>query len=125
MIIFYNKKTGEIVGTIDGRIHGEDHLKMWVGTKEENDRVIIQWKPGKEHFEVIERDVEIGGTEVSDKTGEVWWKPTIKRVKEKIKVIDYEPDHVQKEIWVEIEKNQSVIKKYKVDLKTKELTLKS
>jgi hypothetical protein len=43
MIIFYNKKTGKIVGTIEGRIHGEDHLNMWIGSKEDNDRLICQW----------------------------------------------------------------------------------
>ena len=29
MILFYNKKNGEIFATIDGRVHGEDQLKMY------------------------------------------------------------------------------------------------
>lgn len=27
MILFYNKNTGNIFGVIDGRVHGEQHLK--------------------------------------------------------------------------------------------------
>lgn len=45
MIIFYNKQTGNIVGTIEGRVHTEQHLKMWVGSEKENDRVVINWTP--------------------------------------------------------------------------------
>jgi hypothetical protein len=44
MIIFYKKKTGRIVGTIEGRIHGEESLKQWIGDKEETDRIIFTWK---------------------------------------------------------------------------------
>lgn len=50
MIIFYNKQTGDIVGTIDGRVHDETHLNMWVGGREENDRLIVQWKSDGEDF---------------------------------------------------------------------------
>lgn len=45
MIIFYNKQTGDIKGTVNGRVHDEGHLKMWVGDKEETDRLVVQWKP--------------------------------------------------------------------------------
>ena len=45
MIIFYNKKTGAIVGTIDGRIHNTEHLKMWIGDKNETERIISRWVP--------------------------------------------------------------------------------
>jgi len=83
MIIFYNKTTGKIVGTIDGRIHREEHLKMWVGNKEETDRIIVNWK----------------------KTGK-----------------EFEPDHKQKDLFIELDKKQSDIYKYRVDLKTKELS---
>ena len=40
MIIFYNK-TGEIIGNIEGRVHGDEHLKMWVG--EDTERIVCQW----------------------------------------------------------------------------------
>lgn len=41
MIIFYDK-TGKIIGNIAGRIHGEDHLKMWVG--KDTERIVCQWE---------------------------------------------------------------------------------
>jgi len=41
MIIFYDK-TGNIVGTIDGRIHDEAQLKMWIG--EGTERIVCQWE---------------------------------------------------------------------------------
>ena len=44
MIIFFNKKSGNIVGTIEGRINGEDHLRMWIGSTNENGRIVCQWK---------------------------------------------------------------------------------
>lgn len=47
MIIFYNKETGKIEGTIAGRVHREDHLKMWVGNKDETKRIVCNWKKDK------------------------------------------------------------------------------
>jgi hypothetical protein len=43
MIIFYNKKTGKIVGNIEGRIHTNEHLNMWIGDREETDRIVCNW----------------------------------------------------------------------------------
>jgi len=100
MIIFYNKKTGKIVGTIDGRVHNKTHLKMWVGDKKENDRLIIDWKQtGKE----IERKI------IVDKKLKI------------LKLKEYEPQTSQREIFIEIDKNPRKLKEYKVDLKTKQL----
>lgn len=41
MIIFYNKSTHEIIGTIDGRVHSEQQLKMFIGDPKEVDKIII------------------------------------------------------------------------------------
>jgi len=46
MIIFYNKKTGDIFATIDGRVHDKDHLNMSVDNgigKENIGKYIIGW----------------------------------------------------------------------------------
>jgi hypothetical protein len=52
MIIFYNKTTGEIVSVIDGRIHPSEHLNIWVGDKENFDRIIVNWQHiGEGNFE--------------------------------------------------------------------------
>lgn len=43
MIIFYNKKTGDIVGSVDGRVHPASHMEIWVGSREDNGRIFCQW----------------------------------------------------------------------------------
>lgn len=51
MILFYNKKTGDIFATIDGRVHNEDHLKCYVNNgdlkDEEIGRYIIGYMENK------------------------------------------------------------------------------
>lgn len=44
MIIFYLKDTGEIIGTVGGRIHQPEELKMWMGDPQQTERIIIEWK---------------------------------------------------------------------------------
>jgi hypothetical protein len=62
MIIFYNKKTGRIVGTIDGRVHGDEDLKMWIGSREDNDRLIFEWVKNKKGlFEPNVQDKNLKG----------------------------------------------------------------
>lgn len=43
MIIFYNKSSGDIVGTIGGRVHSPAHMKMWIGDENETDRLVFEW----------------------------------------------------------------------------------
>ena len=50
MIIFFNKTSGKIIGMIEGRIHQSEHLKEWVGDREKNDRLVIEWVKNKEGF---------------------------------------------------------------------------
>jgi len=49
MIIFYNKKTHEIIGTIEGRVHPEEHLKVFIQPgnvpKEDIGRYIVPFEP--------------------------------------------------------------------------------
>lgn len=109
MILFYNKKTGNIVGTIDGRIHNEGHLKMWVGTKEENERLIIDWIP----------------TKFYDKEGkEVGKKAVNKKGESLVFTADFTPNHKQKEIFVEIEQRKKRLTDFKVDIVSKLLVSK-
>lgn len=44
MILFYEKETGKIIGNIEGRIHDESHLRMWIGDKDKTERIVCQWK---------------------------------------------------------------------------------
>jgi len=43
IIVFYSFKNGKIIGTIEGRVHQEDHLKMYVGDPKTTGRVICSW----------------------------------------------------------------------------------
>ncbi len=47
MIYFYDKKTNDIVGTIQGKIHNKEQLGMWIGDKEKIGRVVVHWRPTK------------------------------------------------------------------------------
>lgn len=100
MIIFYNKTTGQIIGTIEGRITTAPQLNMWVGNKEETDRIIIDWKPTK-YFDKA-------GNEVASDSPDLF-------------TADYEADHEQKELFADIEKRKVKLKDFKVDIKTKNL----
>ena len=115
MILFFEKDTGKIVGTIDGRIHSEDHLRMWIGDKDKTDRIIVNWKVVGSKKVTVEREVFRG----RDKKGE----PVIEIVKERIKVNIYEPDSTQKDIMVELDKRSIKLSDYKIS-KDKKLVKK-
>lgn len=89
MIIFYKKQTGEIVGIIEGRIHSEQHLKMWVGSKEENDRIVCNWEVIKKYKDEKGRDISV-----------------------------YEPEN-NKDVIYQLDQKKIKLKDYKVDIKTK------
>ena len=103
MIIFYDKTTGKIEGTIDGRVHSEDHLKMWVGDKAKTERLIVNWKPVKWYDEK--------GKEVDKNSKEVF-------------TADFTPDHSQKDIFILLDKQPSNIYNYSIDTVTKKLIKK-
>lgn len=48
MIIFYNKFSGHIVGTLEGRVHSKAHLNMWIGGKEDVERLWVEWVKARE-----------------------------------------------------------------------------
>lgn len=103
MIIFYNKFTGAIEGTIDGRVHDEQQLKMWVGEQSETERIVIQWK--------AKRWLDPEGNEVDENAVDAT-------------SIVYEPDHPQAALIAEFERRTTSIYSYKIDLQTKELVQK-
>lgn len=114
MIIYYKKPTGEIVGTVDGRIHTEEQLKIWIGDPQETDRIIINWKPIK----WFDKD----GNEVDQFDKDEKGIP-------KAFTADFEPDHGQAELVMSFDRNQQTNKKeniyhYKIDIKTKAIIKK-
>jgi len=63
MIIYFNKDTGHIEGATNGRLHGKEHLNMWIGDPEKTDRIIIEWKKvinveGQGDYQMFEPDHE-------------------------------------------------------------------
>ena len=115
MVIYYNKKTGIITGTIAGRVHSSLQLNMWIGDKKETDKVIIEWKPVNEKFEIVEKQViESYGV---DEEGFDY--PIYRTIKQKIKTVDYEPDHAQKELIMDFAEGKKDIYSYQLDLETK------
>ena len=117
MIIFFNKKTGAIVGHIQGRFH-TDHMNMWLGNKKETDRIVVEWIPnGKERVEVQESvDFEDVGT---DETGEAIYKKVTK--KEDIVIKEIEPDTEQKDLFIKLDQDPMAWHDFKVEVKTKKL----
>lgn len=45
MIIFYDKESGRIIGAIEGRVHSQEQLAMWVGDPDKTERIVCHWKP--------------------------------------------------------------------------------
>lgn len=118
MILFYDKTTGEIRGTIDGRVHSEEHLKMWIGNNTE--RIIITWKPVHTEYKVVEKKIVID----YKKDEEGFDQPVYKSIKQKVKTIKYEPDTSQKELITDISDGIKNINLYKINIKTGKLILK-
>ena len=113
MIIFYDK-AGKIVGTVEGRIHSEEHLKMWIGNKNEIKRIVLDWESvevGEDETEE-KKMVEVG----KDKKGEVLYKQKI--VKKKIPKREWQPKKYPK-FTKKIDKGKENIRDYKVDLDKK------
>ena len=102
MIVFYNKITGAIVGTVDGRVHPKEHLNMWVGDKAETDRIIVNWKAVK-YFNRKGEEID----PVKNKK-ELW-------------SADFKPIHKQVDLFIGLDKEPMSVYNYKVDIKTKNL----
>lgn len=120
MLLFYDKKTGLIVGTIEGRLHSKSHLEMWVGEKKDTERIIINWKPTREKIEIVESKVFVEYKK--DKDG--YDIPIYKKIKQKIKTSEFEPDHLQKQLFIDFETGKERVYDYKVDVNTKQLIKK-
>lgn len=103
MIIFYNKNTGQIIGTIEGRIHSDEQLKIWIGDKSETERIVVNWRPVKWY--------NSKGEKVSKDSPDVF-------------TADFEPDCPQKDIFIEIDKNPIKVYDYKVDINSRLLVKK-
>lgn len=103
MIIFYEKDSGVVLGTIGGRIASDPEKTMWLGEEGKVERIIIDWIP----------------TAWYNKDGQV-----VDENDPSIFTADFIPDHPQKELFKNIDKGVENIYDYKVDLKTGEFVKK-
>lgn len=113
MIIFYNKKTGAIIGTVDGRIHDKDAditIRPQGVPKEDIGKEIIKFK--SIYGEVEEPEM---GLQLVDKEKQTFKQVQIgtKMVK---KVVDMIPDVSYKDLISDFEKGKKSIYDYKVKL---------
>lgn len=112
MIVFYSRDTGEIIGTIEGRVHTAGQLNMWIGEKQEVDRLVLDWEPVRKESRTIKENVLDDNNNV------------IGTVDKQVLVSIYEPKSEQKELIMDIDKQQKNIMDYKVDVQTKLLIQK-
>jgi len=62
MILFYNKKTGKVFATVDGRVHGKKHKDCLVYDSNENKRkdvgkYIIGWEEVEDEKKFIKKEI--------------------------------------------------------------------
>jgi hypothetical protein len=113
MIIFYNKKTGEIFGTISGRVHDEDQIKNAM-MKPENVDVedVGKWvAPFKAVFETIYEPIieqRVVDTKTMRVEGVVIGKKKIQRG------IGMIPDGKFSKLIEKFDKDSSEVYKYKI-----------
>lgn len=108
MIIFY-RKDGTIAGTIEGRIHTQDHLNMWIG--EDTKRIVINWKPVK----FFDKD----GNEIEQDARDDKGNPLLFTA-------DFEPDHSQKALFEDFDRKPNDPKRknvldYKIEPESEKL----
>lgn len=115
MIIFYNKKTKEIFGTIEGRVHSDDvfknaFIKPSKVKKEDIDKYVVPYER-----DLIEKEIPITELRITDtKLGKVE-KVVVGKKKEMVSQ-GLKPIGPLKDLVVEFEKGKKNIYDYKVKL---------
>ncbi len=83
MILFYNKKTGKVFATVDGRVHSQQQMECHIsdGTpKKEIGKFIIGWEEtGKTKKVSVEKEI-IEEKEIEAKDGKKYTVPIKKKI---------------------------------------------
>lgn len=104
MILFKNKITGEIIGKIDGRKHSEAQLRMTMGDPETTEKIVIDWE--------VKKYVDDKGRTVDKKD-----IPRYQKEKRLVRAIR-EPNHVDKKLFMDIERGVLKLRDFKFNVKT-------
>lgn len=91
MIIFYNKKTGTIFGTIDGRVHDLSQMKMEIGGSGAEKKDIGKYIIGYEQTEEME-DYEIETESLVEVSDGLFKKEKTKEISQRRKLIEHNMD---------------------------------
>ncbi len=118
MIIFYNKKTGAVIGVIEGRIHEKDVLeKSWIQPsnipKEDIVKYVVPFVPIYEEVEEIVHKVIL-----VDKKKQLYKRKTIKKKVKRVK--ELVPDVSFADLIGDFEKGKKSIYNYKVKINKKD-----
>ena len=109
MIVYYKKTGGDIVGTTEGRIHHEGELEMWLGDRNEIDRLVVQWIIDK-YFTKDGHELPSDRLDALDENGNLIYHHC-----------SFKPDNPQRELFEFLDRNPNEVYKYKFDIKTKQL----
>ena len=115
MIIFYNKKTKEIFGTIEGRVHSDDVLKNAFikpskVKKEDIDKYVVPYEKV-----LVEKEIPITELRITDKKLGKVEKVVVGKKKEMVSQ-GLKPVGPLKDLITEFEKGKKNIYDYKVKL---------
>lgn len=94
MIIFFNKQTGEIIGTIDGRVHDE-HIRTKVSIKrsdipdEQIGKYVVPFNPVEEIVEEPIKELRVVDERTRRVAEVVVGTHTVKRVKEALPAVSF------------------------------------
>lgn len=130
MILFYDKKNGDIIGTVEGRVHDARQLGAWIGDKEKVGRIVCQWMPVMVVVDVVDSKGTVHSINASWDEWQAWLedeekKPGSDRRKYKIQKTVWEPSVNQKELFVAFDAQPTQVYEYRVNVPSLQLVLKS
>ncbi|MFA5696728.1 MAG: hypothetical protein WC917_04820 [Bacilli bacterium] len=121
MILFYEKRTGDVFATIDGRVHNkksmECHIDNGIG-KENIDKLIIGWEETdelEEYNDEVEKIIEVGDN--------LFKKELATEVKKRNKIIEHNIDKIDLLMKFEDTSPESPLD-YRINHVTKEIIKK-
>lgn len=121
MIIFYNKKSGEVIGTVNGRVHSEEELKVSVKPSDtpqkDIGKYVVPFEPN-----MVEEDVELTELRMVDEKTKRVERVVIGKEKRMVKR-GLRPAVPFKQLIYDFELGKDSVYNYRVKIKGKALEL--
>lgn len=125
MILFYDKNTGDIVGTIEGRIHDDKQLEAWIGEPSQIGRIVCQWQPVMVVVQIEGRSFDASWKSWTEWLEKEQSKPVAQQRSYKVRHVIHEPQHSQKELFTQLDRNPTGIYDYRIDPQTLQIIPKN